>query len=88
MVSRDVTALDCDEPLDAALSAVRSGKDFTTCPVFRAGELAGLLTAENVGEFFMIRAALGKNRTPERGPRVPPVIDSVPLYASQPQRTQ
>jgi hypothetical protein len=36
-------------------------------PVMESGRLVGLVTAENVGEFFMIRAALA-NRPPRATP--------------------
>lgn len=40
-----------------------------TMPVLRNGALAGLLTTENIGEFMMIRSALGGRRT-----SVPPAL--------------
>jgi CBS domain-containing protein len=60
-----------EEELDAALTRVEPGRA-TPLPVMQNGQLIGLLTAENLGEFYMIRRALaarGKNRPP-----APPLI--------------
>ena len=46
------------------------------------GRFVGLLTPENVGEFFMIRRALA-NRPPP-APRVPPVIGVPPVITVPP----
>ena len=48
-----------EEELDAALTRVEPGRA-TTLPVMRNGQLVGLLTAENLGEFYMIRRALAE----------------------------
>jgi Zn-dependent protease/CBS domain-containing protein len=64
---------DVDEPLDSVMTRLEPGC-CTTLPVLRHGQLVGLLTAENVGEYFMIRSALrarGDERTP---PLLPPSI--------------
>jgi len=65
-----------EEELDVALTRVEPGRA-TMLPVMRNGQLVGLLTAENLGEFYMIRRALA-NRPP---PPVPPVIGAPPLIA-------
>jgi Zn-dependent protease len=52
-----------DEPVEHALARLRSC-DCQALPVVRGRELLGVLTAENVGEFMMLRAAL-------RGPGAP-----------------
>ena len=60
-----------EEDLDAALARVEPGRA-TLLPVMRNGQLVGLLTTENLGEFYIIRRALterAKNRPP-----APPVI--------------
>jgi Zn-dependent protease len=60
-----------EEELDTVLPRIEPGQA-TMLPVIRKGQLIGLLTAENLGEFCMIRRALaarGKNRPP-----APPVI--------------
>ena len=75
-----------EEELDAALTRVEPGRA-TMLPVMRNGQLIGLLTAENLGELYMIRRALaerGKNRPP-----APPVIGAArvvppPILARQP----
>lgn len=77
--------VDADSPLEEALSSIRPEGSCTTCPVFQNGEMVGLLTAENVGEFFIIRAALESRRDGESS--VPPVIETVQLYPPQARRT-
>ena len=65
------------DPLETAL-APESVEKGLAMPVLADGRLIGLVTAENVGEFFMIRGAL-KSRSdaghpPTMPDRVPPVI--------------
>ena len=55
-----------EEELDAALARIEPGRA-TLLPVIWNRQLVGLLTAENVGEFYMIRRALsdgGGSRPP------------------------
>jgi Zn-dependent protease/CBS domain-containing protein len=63
---RDVMASECPavedkERLDQAVQLMQS-RGCTTMPVLRNGDLVGLLTAENVGEWTMIQAALRDRR--------------------------
>lgn len=75
-----------DQPLEAAL-AEGAENALPVLPVAEQGRLVGLLTAENVGEFVMIRRALANHPAmraaapPARD--VPPVITGParPLYA-------
>ncbi|MCW5552756.1 MAG: site-2 protease family protein [Verrucomicrobiae bacterium] len=67
-----------DEALESALARVRPEKS-RTLPVISDGVLVGLLTAENVGELFMIRAALGHRRPRTTPPPLPPVIAVPPV---------
>ncbi len=67
-----------DEALEAALARVHPEKS-RTLPVISDGVLVGLLTAENVGELFMIRAALGHRRPRTTPPPSPPVIAVPPV---------
>ncbi len=60
-MENSVEALDANEPLDYAMARVNPEQGFTR-PVLRKGALVGLLTAENIGEFLMIRAALERRR--------------------------
>jgi len=77
-----VEALDANEPLDYAMGRVNPEQGLTR-PVLRDGVLVGLLTAENIGEFFMIRAVLERRRhlKPPKLPlaQVPPIIPRVAL---------
>lgn len=59
VMSRDFMVADPDEPAEAALARLR-GCGCQSLPVARGGQLLGLLTLDNVGEFLMIRAALRK----------------------------
>ena len=76
VMQRDLETVAPNELLDAAFSRVRAEKGLAL-PVVQNGRLVGLVTAENVGEFFMIRAALG-NRS-RRPPPAPPVIPTPPV---------
>ena len=60
-----------DEPLDGALFQAEPGQ--TVMPVVRNGQLVGLVTAENIGELMMIRAARR-----ERGAEPPPLPGAAP----------
>ena len=60
-----------EEELDAALGRIEPGRA-TLLPVILNRQLVGLLTAENVGEFYMIRRALAGGSGSR--PPFPPVI--------------
>jgi Zn-dependent protease/CBS domain-containing protein len=51
--------LDADEPLTEAMPRLQ-GSEIQTLPVMDGSRLIGLLTMENIGEFVMIRDALGQ----------------------------
>jgi Zn-dependent protease/predicted transcriptional regulator len=75
---RELSAVDPAQPLDSAVAQVNS-EHGTTVLALENGRLVGLLTAENIGEYFFIRAALGKRRRqppplPTSAPGAPPVI--------------
>jgi len=72
--------LQAAQSLDDALAEVRAEGGLTMA-VSEEGRFVGLLTPENVGEYFMIRRALA-NRPPP--PRVPPVIGAPPVIAVPP----
>ena len=62
---------DADEPIESVMTRLEPGC-CTILPVLWRGQLIGLLTPENVGEYFMIRSALrarGEPHTPP--PRLP-----------------
>ena len=57
---RDFPTADDSEMLEAAFERLQQ-HDCHTMPVIRQGRLAGLVTMENLGEFFMIQAAMKSN---------------------------
>jgi predicted transcriptional regulator len=54
----DFQALDSSDMLEGAAMRLQSC-DCHTLPVMHGGQLVGLLTMENMGEFLMIRSSLG-----------------------------
>ena len=71
VMESDFQMASAEEELDAALGRIEPGRA-TLLPVILNRQLVGLLTAENIGEFYMIRRALsggGGSRPP-----APPVI--------------
>lgn len=58
VMQRDFQIVDANEMLDPAVARLRSC-DCHTMPVTLRGQLVGLLTTENIGEFMMIQAAIG-----------------------------
>jgi Zn-dependent protease/CBS domain-containing protein len=76
VMRRELDPLQDDELLENAIRPTGPSENGFTRPVLRRDELIGMLTAENVGEFLMIRAALaGSHRgRSSRIVQVPPVI--------------
>lgn len=71
VMERNFCPVHPDDALDTALT--RASATLTTMPVERDGRIVGLLTAENVGELVMIRAALSHPAsTPPPLPRTVP----------------
>jgi CBS domain-containing protein len=71
IMERSFRRILADEDLDAALGRLEPGQA-TLLPVMWNRQLVGLLTAENVGEFHMIRRALAEGAG--RRPPSPPAI--------------
>ncbi len=63
VMRKDFLSLDANEMLEIALSRMHTAECCSTAPVFDNDKLVGLLTAENVGEFLLIEAALGAHRS-------------------------
>ena len=57
LMHREFQVAKPDEPVEHALARLKAS-DCQALPVVRGRELLGVLTAENVGEFMMLRAAL------------------------------
>ena len=76
-MERQFDSLEANELLDGAMARANPDKGFSR-PVMREGRLVGLLTAENLGEFLMVRTALAqrRRRQPPRlpTPPAPPII--------------
>jgi CBS domain-containing protein len=58
VMRREVPEVDTHEMIESALARLQSS-GAKTLPVTHAGQLAGILTSENITEFLMIRSALG-----------------------------
>lgn len=75
VMRREFQKVHAGMPLDTALGQVQHEQGLTM-PVLVDGRLAGLLTPENVGEFLMVRSALGRRSQPP--PLPPPIIGMSP----------
>jgi predicted transcriptional regulator len=53
------------EPLEVAFSRLQQN-ECATLPVARNGQLVGLLTLENIGEWVMVQTALDERKEPPR----------------------
>lgn len=83
VMHRDFQTVEAEETLEAAMQRVGADRGMVF-PVLRAGHLVGLLTLENIGEYFMVRAALesrAKEAASRLPGRVPPVL-APPLPAA------
>ena len=78
LMRREFALLSPSDPLEAAMAPANVEKGLTM-PVQAGDRLVGLLTAENIGEFFMIRSAL-VNR-PRRDPPELPSMAPPPVIA-------
>jgi Zn-dependent protease len=72
-MERDFASAAPDEPLGRVLARLEPG-GCTTVAVFENGRLVGLVTAENVGELYMLRSALGAHASGDTPGRVPPPL--------------
>ena len=62
VMRRNFLSLEANEMLDAGFARLQAAECCMTAPVLLRGELAGLLTADNVNEFLLIVSALGEHR--------------------------
>ena len=67
-----ISSVEASSPLVAAVARLREGQG-PCLQVVDQGETVGLLTLENVGEFLMVREALGGEGNIRVGPGRPPV---------------
>ena len=68
VMQRDFQIADANEMLEPAFARLQSC-DCHTMPVTSRGQLVGLLTADNIGEFLMIQAAMGAARERSYSPQ-------------------
>lgn len=61
-MERDFASADPREPVEQALERLRLDPGRTIMPVLRDGQLVGVLTPENVGEFLLVQSALGRKK--------------------------
>jgi CBS domain-containing protein len=61
IMRRDLLVVDSFEMLEPVFMRLQE-QGLHTAPVVHRGQLVGLLTSENVGEFLMIQAVLGQRR--------------------------
>ncbi len=81
VMQRDFLVLEARESLEDALRRMQPERGLVM-PVMSQGRLVGLLTAENIGEFFALRTALaGRGGVP---PRLPPPLPQARLTAQPP----
>lgn len=71
LITRQCPTAQRHEPLDDVLRRMQEA-GCTTMPVFSGDRFVGVLTAENVGEFMMIRSALQQRGRTPRPPSGPP----------------
>jgi Zn-dependent protease/predicted transcriptional regulator len=64
VMRRDFHFADAADMIDVALQRLR-GHNCHTIPVLRRGDLIGLLTMDNVGEFLGVQAAIGGREKPK-----------------------
>jgi hypothetical protein len=58
---RDYRTIDSSEPLEDVFMRIGPAQDYAI-PVTQSGRLVGLLTSDNVAEFFMLRTAVEQSR--------------------------
>lgn len=61
IMRRDIQVVDSNDMLEVAFARLQAC-DCHTMPVMHHGQLVGILTADNVGEFLMIQSALRKSQ--------------------------
>jgi predicted transcriptional regulator len=70
-MASEFESVDANELLDWAMAHLNPDRGLSR-PVLRQGTLVGLLTAENLGEFFLVRAALEQQRKRRKAASVQP----------------
>ena len=62
IMRREIQTVDANEMLEPAFTRLQAC-NCHTMPVISRGQLVGLLTSDNIGEFLMIQAAIGQTRS-------------------------
>ena len=58
---RDYRTIEASDPLEGVFMRITESQEYAI-PVTQAGRLVGLLTSDNVAEFFMLHTALEQSR--------------------------
>lgn len=62
---RDYRTIDASDALEGVFMRIAESQEYAI-PVTEAGRLVGLLTLDNLAEFFMLHTALEQSRQPKR----------------------
>ena len=77
VMQRNVCTADVGEMVESVLTRLQED-DCRVLPVLAGGELAGILTTENLGEYLMVQAALGESPHGKRVRHRQPMVISSP----------
>ena len=77
VMQRNVCTADVGEMVESVLTRLQED-DCRVLPVLAAGELAGILTTENLGEYLMVQATLGESPHGKRVRHRQPMVISSP----------
>jgi len=65
VMRRDYRTIDASDPVEGVFMRIAESREYAI-PVTEAGRLVGLLTSDNLAEFFMLRTAIEQSRQPKQ----------------------